>query len=203
MQYRKQDAKVEDGVAFHRRNKNSLVDSSVGREKVCVNHTLKEKILQLCRNSDDPVKTLKTFLSNVIFEERFPNEELLVTSITTMACFVNDLENIDKKRESELLSSFSQCLKPLVKSTEQELTLLRALQESLITEKLKKGALLRWFMALYEEEVVQEETFLKWKEEVDARYEGKGEALIQLNRWLTWLEQAEEEDSDEEDEDDI
>ena len=82
---------------------------------------------------------------------------------------------------------------------ENPLTLLKALQESLITEKLKKGALLRWFMALYEEEVVQEETFLKWKEEVDARYEGKGEALIQLNKWLTWLEQAEEEDSDEED----
>lgn len=199
MQYRKQDAKEEDSVAVHRRIKNSLVDSPVGRKKVFVNHALKEEILQLCRNSDDPVKTLKTFLSNVIFEERFPNEELLVTSITTMACFVNDLENIDKKRESELLSSFSQCLKPLVKSTEQELTLLKALQESIITEKLKKGALLCWFMALYEEEVVQEETFLKWKEEVDARYEGKGEALIQLNKWLTWLEQAEEEDSDEED----
>ena len=201
MQYRKQDAKEEDSVAVHRRNKNSLFVSSVGREKVCVNHDLKEKILQLCRNSDDPVKTLKTFLSNVIFEERFPREELLVTSITTISCFVNDSENIDKKRESELLSSFSQCLKALVKSTEQELILLKALQESLITEKLKKGALLRWFMALYEEEVVQEETFLKWKEEVDARYEGKGEALIQLNKWLTWLEQAEEEDSDEEDDD--
>ena len=137
----------------------------------------------------------------MIFQEQFSKEELFVTSITTISCFVNDLENIDKKRESELLSSFCQCLKPLVKSTEQELTLLKALQESLITEKLKKGALLRWFMALYEEEVVQEESFLKWKEEVDARYEGKGEALVQLNKWLTWLEQAEEEDSDEEDDD--
>ena len=38
-------------------------------------------------------------------------------------------------------------------------------------------------------------------EELDARYEGKGEALIQLNKWLTRLEQAEEEDSDEEDDD--
>ena len=32
---------------------------------------------------------------------------------------------------------------------------------------------------------------------MDVSYEGKGEALIQLNRWLIWLEQAEEEDSDE------
>ena len=66
-------------------------------------------------------------------------------------------------------------------------------------EKLQRGSLLRWFMPLYDEEVVQEEVFLKWKEEVDPLYEGKGEALIQVNKWLTWLEQADEE-SEEDDE---
>jgi len=71
------------------------------------------------------------------------------------------------------------------------------LQESLITEKLQRGSLLRWFMTLYDEEVVHEEVFLEWKELVDPRYEGKGEALIQVNKWLTWLEEAEE-DSEEE-----
>lgn len=58
--------------------------------------------------------------------------------------------------------------------------------------------LLRFFMNLYDMEVVEEEAFLKWKEEVNDQYPGKGKALFQVNQWLTWLEQAEEE-SDEED----
>lgn len=61
-----------------------------------------------------------------------------------------------------------------------------------------KGMLLRFFMNLYDMEVVEEEAFLKWKEEVNDQYPGKGKALFQVNQWLTWLEQAEEE-SDEED----
>ena len=54
-----------------------------------------------------------------------------------------------------------------------------------------RGALLRWFMALYEEDVVQEEVVIRWRDEVNPIYEGKGEAFIQVNRWLEWLQQEE------------
>jgi translation initiation factor 4G len=43
-----------------------------------------------------------------------------------------------------------------------------------------------------------EDAFVRWKEEVNDLQPGKGQALFQVNQWLTWLEQAEE-DSDEED----
>lgn len=42
------------------------------------------------------------------------------------------------------------------------------------------GMLLRFFMNLYDMEVVEEETFLKWKEEVNDQYPGKGKALFQV-----------------------
>ncbi|XP_064601391.1 eukaryotic translation initiation factor 4 gamma 2-like [Liolophura sinensis] len=66
--------------------------------------------------------------------------------------------------------------------------------------KFPKGMILRLFMHLYDMEIVEEESFIKWKEEVNDEYPGKGKALFQVNQWLTWLEQAEEE-TDEEDED--
>ena len=42
------------------------------------------------------------------------------------------------------------------------------------------GLLLRVFMSLYDMEVVEEEVFLRWKEEVNDEYPGKGKALFQV-----------------------
>merc|ERR1719320_767345 len=54
------------------------------------------------------------------------------------------------------------------------------------------------FVNLYDMEVIEEEVYLKWKEEVNDSYPGKGKALFQVNQWLNWLEQADEDDSEEE-----
>ena len=59
--------------------------------------------------------------------------------------------------------------------------------------------LLRMFVAMYDMEIIDEDAFLKWKEEVNDEYPGKGKALFQVNQWLTWLEQAEEESEEEDD----
>lgn len=60
------------------------------------------------------------------------------------------------------------------------------------------GMLLRWFTALYELEIVEEDAFLKWKEDITDDYPGKGKALFQVNSWLTWLQEAESEEEDDE-----
>ncbi len=41
--------------------------------------------------------------------------------------------------------------------------------------------LLRWFVALYEADIIQETVFLKWKEDVNDAYPGKGKALFQAS----------------------
>ncbi|GAB1609027.1 eukaryotic translation initiation factor 4 gamma 2, partial [Argonauta hians] len=62
-----------------------------------------------------------------------------------------------------------------------------------------KNMLRRFFMHFYDMEIVEEEAFLKWKEDINDEYPGKGKALFQVNQWLTWLEQAEEESEDDDD----
>ena len=45
--------------------------------------------------------------------------------------------------------------------------------------------LLRLFVNFYDMEIAEEEAFLKWKEEVNDEYPGKGKALFQV--WRSWL----------------
>jgi translation initiation factor 4G len=58
--------------------------------------------------------------------------------------------------------------------------------------------LLRWFTALYELNVIEEDSLFQWKEDVNDMYPGKGKALFQVNTYLTWLQEAESEDDDDE-----
>ena len=46
------------------------------------------------------------------------------------------------------------------------------------------GMLLRFFMAYYDLEILDEESFLKWKEEVNDEYPGKGKSLFQVKAVL-------------------
>lgn len=57
--------------------------------------------------------------------------------------------------------------------------------------------LLRWFTALYDLEVIEEESFLRWKEDLSDAYPGKGNALFQVNSYLTWLETTETDEEEE------
>lgn len=58
------------------------------------------------------------------------------------------------------------------------------------------GLLLRLFNGLYEDDVIDVDTFFVWKEDVDGSYEGKGKALFEVNAWLRWLHEAESEEDD-------
>lgn len=75
---------------------------------------------------------------------------------------------------------------------------LYALQVFCHSHNFPKGMLLRMFVLLYDTEVVEEEAFLRWKEDVSEKHPGKGKALFQVNSWLTWLETADEEGTDSE-----
>ena len=44
------------------------------------------------------------------------------------------------------------------------------------------GMMLRMFMYMYDLEVIDEETFLKWKEEVNDEFPGKGQVLFQVGK---------------------
>lgn len=58
------------------------------------------------------------------------------------------------------------------------------------------GMLLRWFTALYDLNVIEEDAYFQWKEDLTEVYPGKQRALFQVNAWLMWLQEAESEEEE-------
>ena len=56
------------------------------------------------------------------------------------------------------------------------------------------------FQALYDADVVSEEAFDRWREDVTDITPGKTKALFQVNAFLTWLREADEEEEDDDEE---
>lgn len=100
-------------------------------------------------------------------------------------------------KEKELIGEFKQVLQSFLTNHELQLSAVYALQVFCFSRGFPKGMLLRWFVSLYEADIVDEHVFLNWKEDVNDSYPGKGKALFQVNQWLTWLEEAESEEEDE------
>lgn len=102
-----------------------------------------------------------------------------------------------KKKERAILEKYTVVLQHFLhERADLQVTAVHSLQAHCHALGFPKGVLLRWFMALYELEVVEEEAFLQWKEDISDAYPGKGQALFQVNQWLMWLQEAESEDED-------
>ncbi|KAM7406104.1 hypothetical protein PAMP_000503 [Pampus punctatissimus] len=107
-------------------------------------------------------------------------------------------EQLDE--EKQLLLSFKPVMQKFLHDhIDLQVSALYALQVHCNAKQFPKGMLLRYFVHFYDMEIIEEEAFLSWKEDVTQEYPGKGKALFQVNQWLTWLETAEEEESEEED----
>ncbi|KAH8401339.1 hypothetical protein KR009_004655 [Drosophila setifemur] len=122
-----------------------------------------------------------------------------VTKESTLAPGLDPKDNPEKavtQKEQQLLETYSQVLQTFLGQNELQLMALYALQLFCYSESFPKGMLCRWFKYLYESEIIEEEAFVLWKEEISDQYPGKGSALFQVNAWLTWLQEAESEDDD-------
>ncbi|XP_071551086.1 eukaryotic translation initiation factor 4 gamma 2 isoform X1 [Panulirus ornatus] len=109
-------------------------------------------------------------------------------------------EKLVTEQEQELLAKFKPVLQAFLHVDLQlQVIAVYALQVFTYTHNFPKGMLLRWFMNLYDLEIVEEDAFLTWKEDLSQDYPGKGKALFQVNQWLTWLQETEEDDDEEED----
>lgn len=126
-----------------------------------------------------------------------------ITSESTMQEGVDVTVAPDKllvEKEKELIDKFKGVLKKfLLDKIALHVTAIYALQVYSYNNGSPKGLLLRMFMNMYNFEIIDEEAFMKWKEEVNDIHPGKGQALFQVNQWLTWLEQAEEESEEDDD----
>ena len=66
-----------------------------------------------------------------------------------------------------------------------------SLQVYFYTHEQPKGTLLKWFVLLFNLEIIDGEAFLKWQDDINDEYVGKGEALFEVTHWITsWLQAA-------------
>ncbi|XP_016396881.1 eukaryotic translation initiation factor 4 gamma 2b isoform X2 [Sinocyclocheilus rhinocerous] len=106
-------------------------------------------------------------------------------------------EQLDE--EKQLLLFFKPVMQKFLHDhTDLQVSALYSLQVHCNANAFPKGMLLRYFVNFYDMEIIEEEGFLAWKEDISQEFPGKGKALFQVNQWLTWLETAEEEESEEE-----
>ncbi|XP_075166704.1 N-acetyltransferase 1, partial [Haematobia irritans] len=157
----------------------------------------------------DPTTFYKWIKANV--DAKYYKEEgfisalmtVIVKYVTSQTSFPEgtDVKNCPDKatiqKEESLFENYCQILKSFLgQSIDLQLLAIYALQVFCVNENFPKGMLCRWFKYLYEAEVIDEETFIMWKEEISDKYPGKGAALFQVNNWLTWLQEAESEDDE-------
>ncbi|KAI5608524.1 eukaryotic translation initiation factor 4, gamma 2a [Silurus asotus] len=136
------------------------------------------------------VNILMTSFLQYIFQEMYSDEADEQLSSPSK-------EQLDQ--EKQLLFAFKPVLqKFLLDHVELQVSALYALQVHCNAKSFPKGMLLRYFVNFYDMEIIEEEAFLAWKEDISQEFPGKGKALFQVNQWLTWLETAEEEESEEE-----
>ncbi|XP_066154239.1 eukaryotic translation initiation factor 4 gamma 2 [Euwallacea fornicatus] len=121
---------------------------------------------------------------------------VLIKYITQEAQSAGD-EKAMTEKEHALLKRYQPILHAFLRDKSSlQLVAVYSLQMHFYALGFPRGQLLRWFMAMYELEIVDEEAFLNWKEDVTDAYPGKGQALFQVNQWLTWLQEAESEEEE-------
>ena len=85
------------------------------------------------------------------------------------------------EKELVMLTKYEGMLQTLLPTIETQVTAVHSLQVFCLSHSFPKGMLLRWFIALYDLSIIDEEAYMRWKEDVNDAYPGKGEALFQVN----------------------
>lgn len=101
-------------------------------------------------------------------------------------------------QEKQMIESHRECLQNFVKTIEQQIWAIYALQLIGYKNNFPKDLLLRLFVHSYDLDIIEEDAYFKWKEDLNDDIPGKGKALFQVSKWLQWLEHASEESDEEE-----
>jgi translation initiation factor 4G len=110
-------------------------------------------------------------------------------------------EKIVKEKESEFLLKYKPIFNEFLHDhVDLQVIAIYALQASWFAMGSPKVVLLRWFMNLYELDIIEEDAYLKWKEDIRDEFPGKGQALFQVNQWLQLLQEANESEGDSDEE---
>jgi len=170
---------------------------------------LQDQLLATMEEKGQDVDIIQWVQDNVGAEiEKRRLVHILVTCVVTMATrttLADDKHLIYKPEkevtdiEKEQISSMKSVLKHgMACVINWQNKAIYALQVFCNDMSFPKEMLLRLFIIFYSEEIVEEDVFMRWREDLNETYPGKGKALFQVNSWLQWMEQADEEEEAEE-----
>jgi translation initiation factor 4G len=117
------------------------------------------------------------------------------TAISTSSSTIKT-DKTSLNQEKCLIEMHRSCLQTYIKTIEQQIWTLYALQLIAYKANFPKELLLRLFVYSYDLDIIEEDAYFKWKEDLSDDIPGKGKALFQVSKWLQWLEHASEESDD-------
>lgn len=146
---------------------------------------IKEKLPAAAVEDMEFPRTLQTVLLERVCE---------LTSLRTGAEHAATKDEL--KEEKALLLVLLPLVAKYADSTPKQVGVIYAAQAFCFTNRFPKGLVLRIAMALYDEDVVEQAAWMHWREEINDHEPGKGDALVDLNEYLNWMETAEDEDDE-------
>lgn len=147
---------------------------------------MKENVDPSCYTMPGFISALFAVLLKYIAQEAAPGDAPTTTTATTNGTTENGslataTDKVTQEKEKELMERYRPVLQAFLHDhVSLQVTVLHALQAFCHGLNFPKGMLLRWFVLLYDLEIVEEEAFLKWKEDLTDDTPGKGKALFQV-----------------------
>ncbi|CAF0747255.1 unnamed protein product [Didymodactylos carnosus] len=166
---------------------------------------LTEQLHSNITNSD-----LETFIDEQTINYNKQDKKFIQTLITCICeaaidCTTIQTTNIQQRpdkqtvvKEKQEIEKYRQCLQKYITTIDQQVEALYALQLLAYKKQFPKELLLRLFKYSYDFDIIEEDAYYKWKEDINDDYPEKGKALFQVNQWIKWLEGAEEESESDE-----
>ena len=142
---------------------------------------IKENVDPSCYTMPGFISALFAVLLKYIAQEAAPGDAPTTNGTTENGSLATATDKVTQEKEKELMERYRPVLQAFLHDhVSLQVTVLHALQAFCHGLNFPKGMLLRWFVLLYDLEIVEEDAFLKWKEDLTDDTPGKGKALFQV-----------------------
>jgi translation initiation factor 4G len=109
--------------------------------------------------------------------------------------------NIKVDKQKQIIKTYEKLLHDYLRGNlVKQVEAIYAMQVYASSKGYPKYLLAHLFNQMYDLEIIDEEAFYMWKDEINENYPDKGQALFSLQKWFSWLQEASEESSVDEDE---
>ena len=149
---------------------------------------IKENVDPSCYTMPGFISALFAVLLKYIAQEAAPGDLPATNGTAENGSLAAATDKVTQEKEKELMERYRPVLQAFLHDhVSLQVTVLHALQAFCHGLNFPKGMLLRWFVLLYDMEIVEEEAFLKWKEDLTDDTPGKGKALFQVRSISTQM----------------